>query len=416
MTMSTLTHRGALGAALSICCVAAMGCGGMTDAVPKENADANAPIRVVIPVEVQQPEQGAISAYIDSRTRIEAEANIELASQGTGRCVQLLAEEGDVVKKGDILAQLDREEAEANYRQNQIQVQKQKNDYERAKEAFKAGLMPEADYESARFAYEQGQASLETQRVQLDQLTIKAPIGGIISDRMIQVGMLVTSGAPVFKIVDPDTFKIVINPVEKYLADLEMGQAAHVTVDALPGEEFVARVSRINPAVDALSGTIKVTLTFDKGQPVEKLLAAAYTRVKLVMSTHENAMLLPKDAIIEENGNDFVFVVKAGEADDTTETPDTVDGDAESLVAHRVQVDVGFEDANRVEILGGIDETDRVVIVGQHNLKDNANVRVTTAEAEISANIDLTPEQALEKSKTQELNGKSGRRRMRDRL
>lgn len=409
-----------LTAGAALLCV---GCGGMTSAVPKTEEDgaARAAIRVAIPVEVQKPVRGHISAYFESRTRIEAEADVEVASQGSGRCLEVMAEEGDKVSQGDVLARLDKEEAEANYRQNQIQVQKQKIDYERAKEAYQAGLMPQADYESARFAYEQGQASLEVQRVQLENLTITAPISGIVSDRTVQVGQLVSSGTPVFKIVDPETFKIVIKPPEKDLHRLRMGQEAEVTVDALPDEVFVAHVSRINPAVDPVSGTIKVTLTFGKGQPVEKLLASAFSRVRLVMDTHEDALLLPKDAVVEENARKYVYVVEPMESGDAEAAPAPAEGEAavepeERLVARRVEVQIGFEDANQVEVLEGVEADSVVVVLGQYNLKDNAEVRVTSAESEINARLDMTPEEALAKSKEERITNTAQRVRKRDRL
>lgn len=391
-----------------------VGCGGLTSAVPKteEEQGAKAAARVAIPVEVQKPTRGHISAYFESRTRIEAEADVEVASQGSGRCLEVMAEEGDTVARGDVLARLDKEEAEANYRQNQIQVQKQKIDYERAKEAYQAGLMPQADYESARFAYEQGQASLEVQRVQLENLTITAPISGIVSARNVQVGQLVSSGTPVFKIVDPETFKIVIKPPEKDLHRLRMGQEAEVTVDALPDNAFVAHVSRINPSVDPVSGTIKVTLTFGKGQPVERLLASAFSRVRLVMDTHEDTLLLPKDAVVEENARKYVYIVEPAEVADGDAAPE---GD-DRLVARRVEVQIGFEDANQVEVLEGVDADSVVVVLGQYNLKDNVDVRVTSAETEINARLDMSPEEALEKSKEERITNTAQRVRKRDRL
>jgi membrane fusion protein, multidrug efflux system len=425
--MNSIPFRAGL-AALTVLVVA--GCSAEPGALGAAGnaAERNALPPVIIPVEVASPTLGNISQYFETSSRIEAESSVEVAAQGNGRCTAIRVQEGDRVSKGDILAELDQEELRAQHRQTEVQVRGQKADYERAKEALEAGLISKADYDAARFAYEQGQANLESQQIQLQNQTIRSPISGVVKARLIQVGQLISSGTPAFGILDPETFQLVIRPPEKDLSRLHVGQRAQVTVDALGARKFEAVVNRINPAVDPASGTIKVTLDFDRSV-LGDLLESAFARVSLVMETQEAALLVPKDAVIEENARHYVFTVTprteaetlAGEGAPigalAQEEQGLSDLPQAEYVAERIEVKVGIEDSSYAEILEGLSENEVVVTLGQYNLKDGALVRITSADAEVAKNLGLSPEEA--RRKADEKRGDDGgakRKRMRDNI
>jgi multidrug efflux pump subunit AcrA (membrane-fusion protein) len=223
---------------------------------------------------------------------------------------------------------------------------------------------------------------------------------------------------------------LAINPPEKELARLKEGQVAKATIDALGDEEFEARVRRINPGVESSTGTVKVILDVDPAIR-KRLREAAFARVRLVMETHENALLVPKDALVEENARKYLFVVQKGEAkqpdqartkpegeasapetkvseteqpnQDTGSSPESPVKEPEQaemrLVAERVEVQAGLEDSASVEILSGVDDNSLVVTVGQHTLKSGSAVKVTNATDEILAKSGLSAEDALKAAK-----------------
>jgi membrane fusion protein (multidrug efflux system) len=290
--------------------------------------------------------------------------------------------------------------------QAEVQVRQQRAAYERAEKMWKAGLGPKIDAENSKFAYEQSQANYDLQKVQLDNLTIRAPINGVVTRKNLQLGMLVTTGAPVFSIVDTDSYILEINPPERELPRLHVGQVATVTVDALPGKELTATVRRINPAVE--NGTVKATLDFD---PEHRALLkeGAFARVGLVMETHENALLVPKDALIEENGRRYLFVVKPAPTKDglpavAKDDPESAEA-APRLVAERVEVRTGFEDPTTIEIVAGLPVDAFVVTMGQHTLKPNSEVNLTNPEDELAAALAKSPEAALEAAKAERAKG-----------
>ena len=232
--------------------------------------------------------------------------------------------------------------------------------------------MAPVEEENARFAYEQALAAREVQSVQLANLTVRAPISGIVTKKNIQIGMLVSSGAPAYTIVDPGSYRLVINPPEKLAPRLRLKQEARVSLDAVQGEDFSAIVERINPAVDSASGTVKVTLGFDRAM-LDRIKEGAFARVRLVLETKENALLVPKDAVGEENARKYVFRVRPASG-----------SDGDRLVAERVDIAVGLEDSNRVEVLSGVSEEDSIVVLGLEALKPGTPVRVTDSAQEIA--------------------------------
>jgi membrane fusion protein, multidrug efflux system len=349
--------------------------------------------RLVVPVEAGYPERGVISSYFETTTRVEAERRVEVTSQGSGKCLEVLVEEGDRVSQGDVLAELDKEDMLAQIRQTEVQVRQTQSELERARRGVELDITAAIDYDNAKFNYENSLASLKLQRIQLDNLTIRAPITGVVIQRMVQKGMIVGAGTPVCVLVDPTSFVLNIHPPEREMARLTVGQRAKVAIDSLPGDDFEASIRRINPSVDPASGTVKVQMAIPDAIRKE-LRESAFAKVRLVMETREDVLLLPKDAVLEENARKYAYVVEEvtpGE-DETAETSEP------GLQARRVEVQTGLEDSNRVEILSGIDEGTLVVTLGQKNLKEDTWVRLTTAEDEIRALEALSTPDALDKA------------------
>jgi membrane fusion protein (multidrug efflux system) len=387
---------------------------------------------VAFPVETTLPHRGDISMYFETTTRVEAERRVDISAKANARCVEILVEEGDEVTSGQVLAELEKDEAQAAYVQSEVQVRQDQTSFEIAKRQFEEGLGPKVEMDNAYYTYEQALATLESQRIQLENLTIRAPIDGVVTSREILKGMLVNSGTQVFSIMDPSSFMLTISPPEKELPRLKLGQKAKVTIDSIRGREFEASIRRINPSVDPVSGTVKVVLDFD-GEIHARLHESAFARVKLVMATLKNAMLVPKEAIIVENGRTYVLVARRNEAVDeksgeapksneaaaeaeardvakilTGEVEASVKEDLESdasefsepsYTAERVEVRTGLEDSLSVHIFSGLSDDDLVITNGQHTLKSGALIHLISTPEAIWSKADLSADEALAEAK-----------------
>lgn len=367
------------------------GCGGPAEGVRANNADGTQRVEeVLIPVEAQKPDVGDIFAYFETTTRVDAEVKVEVLSKGSGECQQVLVEEGDYVEANQVLARLATQELEAQIRQSRVSVDQTRFQMETAEEQLREGILSPFEARNSRFAHEQAVATLRMQEIQLEYQTIRAPIGGVVTLRGIQAGQVVAAGMPVFRILDPASYILPIMPPEKELPRLELGQSAKVTIDSVQDREFIAHVRRINPSVDPMSGTVKVVLDFEpEARPF--LREGSFARVKLIMETREDVILVPKDAVLEESARKYLMIVEeapaettvAGQGEDAEQASAAPEGPR--LVSRRVEIKMGLEDSNFVEVVEGIDRETLVVTLGQHTLKPNSLVRITTAEEEIDS-------------------------------
>jgi membrane fusion protein, multidrug efflux system len=397
---------------------------------------ADGPVKSVALVEAERPERRDISEYLAETGRISAESQVEVLAKGTGHCLSLKVEEGDEVRKGQVLAELDRAEMEAQVRQSRVNVAQQKLAYERAERGVAQGIVAMAERDNAKSAFKQAEASLDMQEVQLSHLTIRAPITGVVTKRTLQQGMLVSSGTAAFTIIDPSSFVLPINVNERHLPRLRVGQMAYVTIDSAGDRDFVAKVRRINPGVDLQSSAVKVILDFER-KDHKYLREAAFARYQLVMDTREDTLAVPMDAIIEDNTRRYVMLVKEridpvledGEDADTEETAGEDDGregeegeadddQAETVadqepvwVATRMEVEVGLEDSDYVEILSGVGADDMVITLGQQSVNDGDPVEVMSVAQALESKSELSSDGALEEAKKKSSTGSGAGRR-----
>lgn len=391
--------------AIATTCLLSVGCtptsrkgGGSNTAEAKsQRAETVTPVTAVSPI------RKSISEYTRTDSRIEAENRIEVTAEVMGRCIALNVEEGDQVKKGQVLIELDKDEQLAQLRQQKAQLISTEKDYLIAKELFSHGLNSRQEYDSAASSYEQQKETINQTNEQLAKYTVRAPITGTISMKAVQLGEVVSSGTPIFTIVDPTSFMLRVQIEESEFSRLHKGQRALVTVDALGDAVFETNVRRIGTSIDAASGTVSVILDFKK-EDIPKLRDSAFARIQMVMDTREDALLVPKEAIVEENARTYLFVVKELSSEDSTGQ-----SDGPEYKAIKVDVATGLENSDFVEVIEGLEDNDRVVTYGQQTLKSESRISVTTAEDELETAAAVTAEEALEIAKARKSRGTENR-------
>jgi RND family efflux transporter MFP subunit len=131
-----------------------------------------------------------------------------------------------------------------------------------------------------------------------------------------------------------------------------------MTLDAWPEKAFKGSILRVNPVVDAATGTVKVTVAMADGQ--RELKPGMFGRIEILYDRRESAVLVPKDAVLTEDAAQSVFVVADGKA-------------------KRRSIRIGYSDSHNYEVLDGLKSGDQVVTTGQANLKDDAKVHVVNA-------------------------------------
>lgn len=310
-----------------------------------------------VPVEVVALQRGTIEGVLRFSVNLEAENEVSVYSEAARRVQELRVEEGDEVRKGDVLLRLQDDEQRANLAQVESELAKVQREYERQKRLHEQGLVSEEAYNNATYEIEQLRYRLDEAQRQLSYTEVRAPINGIITRRLVGLGDTVTINQQLFDLVDFDSIVARIFVPEKELERLQVGQPARVRAPALGNVELSGRVLRIAPVVDPRSGTVKVTVAIPRS-PGVGLRPGLYVDVTLVTETYRDAVLVPKQALVYDNDQIYVFRLR------------------DDLRVERLLLEPELEDKNFVKPQAGLDAGDRLVVAGQAGLKDQALVRL----------------------------------------
>jgi membrane fusion protein (multidrug efflux system) len=319
---------------------------GQTDENRKEEA---------VPVEVAALGHGEIEAVLRLSSNLEAEDEVQVFAEAPRRVTELHVEEGTPVRKGRTLIQLQDDEQKSAVAKAEIELKESERDYERAKELYEQKLVTEETYTEAGYKVERNRLALADARRELGYTQVRAPIAGIVTERLVNLGDQVTVNQPLFRIVDFDSIVARIYVPEKDMARLAVGQPARLKADALGGQVFAGSIDRISPIVDPATGTVKVTVATPRQ---EGLRPGMYVEVELVTAVHDAALLVPKRALVYDNDQVFVFRLK------------------DERRVERLRVAPLLENTDFIEPESGLDAGDQLVVAGQSGLKDNGLVRL----------------------------------------
>ncbi|MFT6734724.1 MAG: membrane fusion protein (multidrug efflux system) [Polaribacter sp.] len=312
-----------------------------------------------VPVEVVSVARGDIQQTYRTITTLEAENDAEVVARSTGVLEKIFVEEGDHVKKGQLLAQLDVELLSLEVAQLAATSKKLNKELDRQKSLFKRKLTSSDALDRARFEFQSQDAQYKISKLKLNYASIRAPINGMIIERHVKAGNLIKNNEPLFKIVDPASLVAVMFLPEKEIANIKKNQTILLAVDALNGSIITGTVDRIRPSIDITTGTFKVVAKLNN--PDQLLQNGMFGKVEVVFDMHFNSLLLEQQAVITQDNRSHVFVVRDNKA---MQTP----------------VKIGFKHNNIVEITEGLLENDQVITTGQQILKHETKIEIVGLE------------------------------------
>ncbi len=332
--------------------VSNLGCGEDAKSASPEDPEEN---EAAIPVETSVSHKGSISAYFSGTATLEAEEEADVVAKASGVVQKLLVEEGDYVKAGQALAELDAERSSLELAQMEANLKRLENDHSRNEELFGKKLVSAETYEQVKFQYESERAAVELARLRIKYSSIRTPIEGVVSERMIKVGAMVAENQATFRVTDFDPLLAVLYVPEHELPKLRTGQQAELAIEATGRQTFQGRIKRISPVVDPATGTFKVTI--EAHDPSGMLKPGMLARVDITYDVRNDVVLVPKEAVISEDNESALFVVR-------------------DSLAYRMPVETGYDDIESIEIVSGLEPDVVVVTAGQTTLKDSAKVTV----------------------------------------
>ena len=303
---------------------------------------------VSAPVEISTVSQGSITTFLESTATLEARRSATLVSTRPGQVRALDVEEGQSVRQGQVLAQLDDTESQLAVERAEVGLQLATREAERGRQLRGQGYISEKEIDDLDLKLRQAKVGLAEAEYDLSQRRLVAPFAGRVTARMINMGETVTAGRECFRVEDFDPLLARIYFPERELSRLKIGQTAVLSLDAMPGREFAGTVSLVHPVVDRANGTVKVTL--EVRDPERVLRPGNFVKVRLRTGSFNEAIVLPRRAMLSEDGESYVFVAQG----------DTV---------IRRPITVGAISGDTAQILAGLAVGDSVVTVGQGGLK-----------------------------------------------
>ena len=307
---------------------------------------------------------GDISSYLVFSSTVETEAAVEIHPEVSGRVEEVRVEEGDQVSAGDLLVRLENDQALLEHRESEVNLRHSEISFKRTEQMFTRKLISAQEYEDNQYQLDQARLRLERASLDLTHTEIRAPFTGMITSRQVQVGARVAPGVKLYDLVKLDDIIARVHVPGRYLRTVQIGQVAEVASDFLEDMSFEGYVKRISPVVDPNSGTCKVTIGLR--DQWEHLRPGMFVSVRVVIDTHQDAILVPKEAVVYDGSDRYVFVVS-------------------DSAAQRVQLDVGYENGSFIEALSDIAADSPIIVVGQNGLKDQARVNIMNAPADSTA-------------------------------
>ncbi|RZA25344.1 MAG: efflux RND transporter periplasmic adaptor subunit, partial [Lysobacteraceae bacterium] len=307
-----------------------------------------------VPVEVVKAALRPVAASYTGTAALEPRGEAQVVAKTSGVALSVMVEEGQQVRAGQPLVRLDPDRARLAVAQASAQMHKLENNYSRARQLVGQQMISANDVDQIRFDLENARAQHRMATLELSYTTVVAPISGVIASRSIKTGNFVQINTPIFRIVDNSRLEATLNVPEREIATLKAGQPVGLAADALPGQAFTGVVDRISPVVDAGSGTFRVVCAFAGGGLLQP---GMFGRIRIDYDKRAEALVVPRAALLDDEGDPAVFVVRGGKAS-------------------RVAVKLGYMDGEWVELREGIKVGDGVVTAGKIALRDGTPVEV----------------------------------------
>ncbi|MFC2169156.1 efflux RND transporter periplasmic adaptor subunit [Acidobacteriota bacterium] len=322
------------------------------------------------PVKVFNVKKQRISEKISYTGTIEAWEKIKITPDVGGRIARIHVEEGQQVRKGQLLAEMDTkpirlqlEQAIAGLAAAEANFKDAKVNMERMERLVKEKAVSDQQYEKVKLVYDaagaqlqQVQAALNLAQYALDVSLMKAPFKGIIASKLAEVGDVINpmmGGGGILMLMDFSRVKIEIEVTHSDIERIKKGQAAFLRVMALVDQLFQGSIFLVNQTADPLTKKFKVAVKVDNPDLV--LRPNTFGEVTIEVNTREDALVIPQKAMLEQR---YVFVAR------------------DNKFAERREVTLGLQNTEMVEILSGLNEGDLVIVEGNYGLEDNVEIEI----------------------------------------
>ncbi|QJD98227.1 efflux RND transporter periplasmic adaptor subunit [Mucilaginibacter robiniae] len=325
----------------------------------KEINEKNKPVQtgnVKIPVKVATAEEQTLEINIMKTGNLTPFKEVKAVAATGGTLHNLRFNLGDHVQAGQVLTYTDTRALQLDVQKAQTNASKLRGDLNTYTELLQGNAATQEKVNDIRQNYLDAVNQVNLAKKNLSDAVIKAPTSGIIADKKVEEGMVVNAGAEIATIVNLSRAKVQVNLTETEVYQIVQGQKVKITTDVYPGKVFNGIVSFISPQADQTHNYL-VEIQVDNTQK-SLLRSGTFVYADFSRTTHQQLLMIPREALTESVKNASVFVVQDG-------------------IVHLKTVQTGTETNGKIQVVSGLNTGDQIVTSGQINLKDGSAVSVS---------------------------------------
>ncbi|HOH75349.1 MAG TPA: efflux RND transporter periplasmic adaptor subunit, partial [Paludibacteraceae bacterium] len=305
-----------------------------------------------------------INQSIESIGTGYAKESVDISSNVTEKVTGVFFEDGQYVKEGDVLVQLNDAQYQAELVQAEVELEEQEREFLRISKLSESRSISKKEYTVSQTAVAKAQTVIDMVKYQINNRRIVAPFTGKLGMRNVSMGDLVTPGKTITTIDDVSEIKISFKVAEKYFYKIHNGLQVRLISSAYPGTVFLGRISAVSPRIDPLTRSVSVRALVKND--ARKLAPGMLFIVQLNLGKY-NAIMIPEKAILSIGEMQYVFVYHK-----------------RSQTVKRTQVSLGMRSNGYVEIQKGLKSGQYIVTDGVLKLVDGMQIRLEDDEKEKS--------------------------------
>lgn len=313
-----------------------------------------------MPVEVANVSAGVVTDRFDAVGTVEAIDAITVVSEIDAAVKDLPFHEGAAIRQGDLIAQLDDVQLQAELARAEAIYFQRKVTYDRTKGLADEGAVAPQDYDNAEAALKVAEAEVAIIRARLDKTRIVAPFSGVVGARRVSPGAFLRAGTAITDLAQLDELKVTFAAPERFYSELKRGAPVTVSTPAYPEYTLTGTIEVIEPVIDQSTRSARIIAHVPN--TALKFRPGMSANVSVVLNERDKAITVPDEAVFAEGEQTLVFVVKS----DSTVT--------------RTPVTLGSRQRRTVEVLSGLEAGMSVVRAGHQKLFEGARVMPINGE------------------------------------
>ena len=310
-----------------------------------------------VDIVVVEPEK--LEETISATGNLRAIQEVELNTEVSGKVIGLYIEEGEVVEAGDLLVKVNDNHLQAEKLRLESNIEVMEETEARQQQLFERGGTTQEDYDNTLMELNNLQAEFATVEAQIERTEVRAPFDGVVGLTFISDGAYITSSSRIASLQDMSSMRIDFSVPERYSASISTGSEIKFEVQGIDSL-FSAEVTATEPQIDPRTRTLQVRAV--TGNDDGLLNPGAYANVELILTSFEDALMLPSQSLIPDSGSYKVMVYNSG-------------------VVREEFVEIGLRTRDRVQILDGLMPGDSVLVNGLMQVNNGDEVAIRNVES-----------------------------------